>query len=772
MEVAPYAILYLVPAMLSAALAVYGWRRRHYRVGMPFSALMAALAFWSFCHALSVASPTLEGTLFWSQIQYGGIAFIGPLWLLFALDYSNQSERVTPIVRRLLFVPSVIIYILVLTNNWHHLWWTTVAIDTSRPFVSLAIERGIPFWIHTAYSYGCLLFGVGLFIYTMIESPLTSKRQSQLMVIGALIPIVGNIAHLMGIQTIAVDDPTPFLLLGSGIVSWFATLRYQLLDLAPIAQREVFESMPDGLIVINHKGDVNSMNEPAQRLLAMSTHLWNGRRFVDIIEDSPIATGLRSALALPPGNISRSVNYNYTTEDGLHGVEIRLQPLRARYGPPAGALIVLRDTTERVRMLQTIDQRLTELSLINRIARAANAAVYTEDLLRMIARETIQAMDWDRVAIGMLQADNANLHIIVDQIRTDQETIEGTEIDFTSFELIEEALHAGQVSVLDSADPRLSQTSTGDVIQHLGLRTVLAIPLYSQSQPLGMMFVGNTSLQTDQITPEMIHLSETIGELITEAIVHTRLYEEAQTANRLKSTFLATVSHDLRTPLTSIVGYTDMLQRGFYGPMPERANDAIKYLQHNSRVLLRLITDILDFSKIEAGHLKVDIHPTNLQSAIHNVAGAMRPQIAERGIDLYLEIDDELPLAQANSARVEQVLTNLLSNAVKFTEKGSITIRAATWNDHIRLSVQDTGIGIAPEHQSNVFREFHQVENQQTRRFGGTGLGLAISRRLMELMGGALSLESTPGVGSTFHCDLPIAAVNDLEQIVASDTLV
>jgi signal transduction histidine kinase len=174
--------------------------------------------------------------------------------------------------------------------------------------------------------------------------------------------------------------------------------------------------------------------------------------------------------------------------------------------------------------------------------------------------------------------------------------------------------------------------------------------------------------------------------------------------------------------------------------------------------LLRLINDILDFSKMEAGRFTIDLYPVDLPTVIQAVVGAMQPQIHERGLALNLDLIHESPLVYANSERLEQVLTNLLSNAIKFTDHGSITVRTTCDGEHMRFSVQDTGIGIAPEQQSLLFQEFRQIESEHTRRFRGTGLGLAISRRLMELMGGALSVESIPGAGSTFHCDVRLAS--------------
>jgi signal transduction histidine kinase len=146
----------------------------------------------------------------------------------------------------------------------------------------------------------------------------------------------------------------------------------------------------------------------------------------------------------------------------------------------------------------------------------------------------------------------------------------------------------------------------------------------------------------------------------------------------------------------------------------------------------------------------------------------MQPQLFERGLSLRLELDQDLPPVQANSARLEQVLTNLLANAIKFTNEGEIVVRAARHGTKVWLSVQDTGIGIAPEYQETIFQAFRQIETPLTRRFGGTGLGLAICKRLVELMGGTIWVESEPGVGSTFHCEFHVAVVQGRHEYIAA----
>src|SRR6266540_4175128 len=389
---------------------------------------------------------------------------------------------------------------------------------------------------------------------------------------------------------------------------------------------------------------------------------------------------------------------------------------------------------------------------------------------RHLIYERADGMRAVELRLRPLYADDpgAGARLVVEEPLTTASPLEGhavTEYDVTQLQHI---LRAGQPRVISVADPELAWTPAQAILQHEGVRTVVVVPLASLAAPLGAMFVGHADQRT--IAPNELQLFASVGEIVSEAIARTRHAEEIQEASRAKSTLLATVSHELRTPLSSIVGFTDMLEQGIFGELPERMHEPLARMRHSSLALLRLTNDILDFSKMAAGHLTIDLEPVDLAPVIRDVVGALQPQIQERRLAVIVAIAPNLPQVQANRARLVQVLTNLIANAIKFTERGSITVRAMDDGERVRFSVADTGIGIAPEQQRILFQEFRQIENEHTRRHSGTGLGLAISQQLMQLMGGTLTVESTPGAGSTFYGEVPIVPKNlqEKEQGVTS----
>src|SRR3984893_5803697 len=239
------------------------------------------------------------------------------------------------------------------------------------------------------------------------------------------------------------------------------------------------------------------------------------------------------------------------------------------------------------------------------------------------------------------------------------------------------------------------------------------------------------------------HMSEQLGQL----------YEQVEAANRHKSQFLANMSHELRTPLNSILGYSELLVDGIYGELPEKCRSVLERVQSNGKHLLGLINDV---SKIEAGQLTLAVDDYSVSSIVKSVVAITESLARAKGLALSTLIQGGLPMGRGDERRLTQVLLNLVGNAIKFTDKGSVEVNARVEDGQFIVSVRDTGAGIAEADQSLIFDEFQQVDSANTRQKGGTGLGLAIAKRIVEMHGGRIVLESTLGYGSTFRMILPV----------------
>jgi len=233
-----------------------------------------------------------------------------------------------------------------------------------------------------------------------------------------------------------------------------------------------------------------------------------------------------------------------------------------------------------------------------------------------------------------------------------------------------------------------------------------------------------------------------------------RLYRELETASRHKSEFLANMSHELRTPLNAIIGFSEVMLDRLFGDVNEKQAEYLADIHSSGRHLLSLINDILDLSKIEAGRMELLVSDFALPELLQGSLALMRERATRQGVGLGLHVDPALGVVRADERRVKQVLFNLLTNAVKFTGRGGhVDIAARCVDDGVVVSVSDDGAGIAPEDQARIFEEFVQAGGSGAQE--GTGLGLPLSRRIVELHGGRLSVESAPGRGSTFTFDLP-----------------
>jgi signal transduction histidine kinase len=247
------------------------------------------------------------------------------------------------------------------------------------------------------------------------------------------------------------------------------------------------------------------------------------------------------------------------------------------------------------------------------------------------------------------------------------------------------------------------------------------------------------------------------------AIQNARLFLEIEEngrelaqASQHKSQFLANMSHELRTPLNAILGYTELILDSVYGEMPEKARSVLDRVQRNGRHLLGLINDVLDLSKIEAGQLTLSLADYSLKNVIQTVFSAVEPLANQKQIVLKIEVMPELPQGRGDEQRLTQVLLNLVGNAIKFTDTGEVLIKGFSANGSFNVAVRDTGPGISTADQAKLFQEFQQADNSITRKKGGTGLGLAISKRIIEMHGGRIWVESSPGHGSTFAFTLPV----------------
>jgi signal transduction histidine kinase len=297
-----------------------------------------------------------------------------------------------------------------------------------------------------------------------------------------------------------------------------------------------------------------------------------------------------------------------------------------------------------------------------------------------------------------------------------------------------------------------------------GTRTVLCVSIKKNGRSIGTILLRRSSVRP--FAPRQIDLAETFADQAAIAIENTRLLNEIQDksrqlelAGRHKSEFLANMSHELRTPLNAIIGFSDVLEQRLFGELNEKQADYTHDIATSGRHLLDLVNEILDLSKVEAGRMELNRAEFVLAESIRAALAFIRERAAGHRIELVAMMPEDLGTVVADERKIRQVLLNLFSNAVKFTpDGGRIAVRARRTDAEIEVSVQDNGIGIAPEDQPRVFEEFRQVGKASDRSREGTGLGLTLAKRFIELHGGRIWIDSEVGKGTTFTFAVPVGS--------------
>lgn len=298
------------------------------------------------------------------------------------------------------------------------------------------------------------------------------------------------------------------------------------------------------------------------------------------------------------------------------------------------------------------------------------------------------------------------------------------------------------------------------LLEALGTSSYMLVPLIARDRCLGAiaLVAADDARRFDEY--DLVQAQD-LALRAALAIDNSRLYRDAQEANRAKTDLLAVISHDLRTPMNAIIGYAELLEMGIPERLPDGSLEHIGRIRASGRHLLYLIDELLSYARLDAGHEETNPQDTNAAALARDVAAVMEPIAQKRNLRFTVDADREAPL-RTDPDKLRQVLINLASNAVKYTESGEIVLQVRTTpSGDVVIRVTDTGVGISDEHLSQIFEPFWQVTATRGTPDGGTGLGLSVVRRLVQLLGGDITVQSTVGDGSTFTVTLPADAVGE-----------
>ena len=410
-----------------------------------------------------------------------------------------------------------------------------------------------------------------------------------------------------------------------------------------------------------------------------------------------------------------------------------------------------------------------ELRALGEVSQAVSSTLDLEKVLATIVAHAVELSGTEGGAIYEFDETSEQFQLRATH-RTSQELIQA--IRESPVSLGETALGRAGMKREAMQVPDILEEPTyphREIMKREGLRALLSVPLLREDKLIGGLVVRRRA--PGKFEKETVELLQNFATQSTLAIQNARLFREIEEkgreleiASKHKSEFLANMSHELRTPLNAILGYTELILDKIYGDVPEKIQEVLERLQENGRHLLGLINRVLDLSKIEAGRLTLSLNDYSMREVVQTVFSAVEPLAAEKNLALKVTVPSDLAPGRGDEQRIAQVLLNLVGNAIKFTEKGEVRVEVTTSDGMFLVSVSDTGPGLSEADQEKVFEEFHQADSSSTREKGGTGLGLSIAKRIIEMHGGRIWVESTLGKGSTFWFTLPVRVEQQREQ--------
>ena len=521
------------------------------------------------------------------------------------------------------------------------------------------------------------------------------------------------------------------------------------------------DSLPDPVVITDAANEIIAHNERAARLLRRREDDSAGRRRA-LELNNLLFTSFLSKAATTRSRRSGPRELNLVDPDEGNDLlfEVLAHPLGARTAPGDAVLSVLRDVTDLRRAASELERQIQRV-------RQAEVTVRGErdrlDLVLENVADPILVTDARSNIILMNEQAELLFHIGDAESRSRREiaTVRGNDTKFTSFisefALLDDDSRRGRMSL---AHPRSGV--------ELPVEVVSGKVRNERREPIAIVSVLHDltkQVENERLYDALKRLNSELEQRIREATAdlaeqNARLQWqslEVERANKLKSEFLASMSHELRTPINALIGYSALLLDGVLGDVTPRQYDALARGRAAAEHLLALINDILDLAKIEAGKMPMHLEEVPLDDVMSEVSQQIEPMVRKKRLEYVVDVAPDCPALYTDRTKVKQILLNLLSNAVKFTNRGRVSVQARCAPGGIRMDVIDTGIGIRASDLQSIWEDFRQVDQSRTREFGGTGLGLSITRKLLERLGGSVTVQSSYSEGSKFSVYLPLS---------------
>jgi PAS domain S-box-containing protein len=541
----------------------------------------------------------------------------------------------------------------------------------------------------------------------------------------------------------------------------------------------ILESSLDAIVTMDHQGRIVDFNPAAVKTLGYAPQDVVGRPLAEVLMPERFRQqhreSLRHFLETGEGNIvGQRMELTALCADGREiPVEVAINAVTGDDGRPF-FIGFLRDITEHKQEKERQKKRQRIERFLGKAGAELSASLDHDEVLSRVTQLCVPGLaDW--AVLDLLDDDQSVQRAAVAHADPELETLANQVKAYppnrsTPQHPSARALFASEALLIPIVSESQLLSAAQNAAHQQVLRAVnptsfIAVPLIARGTTFGVLSLVRANA-TRKYGPDDLAVVEELARRAAIAIDNARLYEQAERANRAKSDFLANMSHEIRTPMTAVLGYAEVLAARVQDSI---CREKIEIIKRNGNFLLEIINDILDLSKIEAGRIEPEFEQFELAELIGDVLSLMQLRARDSHLELKLDYQTSVPeTVISDPIRLRQILINLVGNAIKFTEEGKVTL-AVRYNDQqgqLEFDVVDTGIGISPELQQELFKPFSQSDTSRSRKYGGTGLGLAISLRLAEMLGGSIRVQSRPGKGSTFTLNIDAGPVADTPRFV------
>ncbi|MFP4555832.1 MAG: histidine kinase N-terminal 7TM domain-containing protein [Bacteroidales bacterium] len=700
-------MIFLISSILTGMLAVFLWFKRNEVNTYALIGLLFAIALWCFAAAFELAVYSIEAKRFFTVICYVGIVSI-PVWFLgFALEYSGFIKRVPRYLKYLVWILPLASIIFLATNSSHHLFYAKSTLETIGDIAFQRVEAGVWWWVHLVYSYILITLAIVIFVRILIHS--TSKQQDSawFLIIGSGVPIILNMLYVSGVRPLGFIDFTPIGFSATGIIFFWGIYSRRLFSVKPIALKTLFNSLPDGIIMLSKELLIIDINPAVLSILSINEEKLIGVYIKDVFRD------LDSAQIDTPIRLTQNdkvidlVQSKIINETGYH----------------VGYLIVLRDITEKKKAEKELK------SVTNRFELAVAAAGFDSWENNI---QTGERMGGDKIyeQLGYPSGETPK-------------TINGM-FDF---------VHPDDIPVV-----REKMQNHFD-----GKTDVYACDFRLKDKKGNYRWVTNVAKLVERDKDgnplRFIGLTFDINERKRFEEKLSNKNQELVKANAEKDKFFSIIAHDLKGPFQGFIGLTQLMSESINDMSVEEMKEITQSLKVTAKNLYELLDNLLSWALIKRGHKRFNPQKVRLHTIVQNVVEVVLPQVKLKKITLKNEVDNNLNVL-CDKESVNTILRNLISNAIKFTPKGGEIriLTKASGQKFIEVTVQDNGIGMPTNIQEKLFKLDKKVSRPGTDNEPSTGLGLILSKELVEKHGGKIWVESKEGEGSRFKFLIPVAS--------------